>query len=122
MLELLDENLWALSAAMNIILSMTAVALGIRLTQGAGFKCPAALIRWVQRLAFLVLAAALTNSALHAIQIRQAPPLYAALIQLSFIAVLLTSAVRHLSSPPIPSGSSWKHRMRQTAHIERLGR
>lgn len=113
-------NLWAYSALVNGILAMAAVYLGLRLTHGAGFNCPQALLLYFHRIAFMLLALALLNCGLHVIQVRQAPPVYAMLTQLAFLAVLLLSAARHALAPSIPPGASWRRPMHTISFVGAL--
>jgi hypothetical protein len=99
---------WLLSAAMNAVLAMTAVGLGVRLTRGAGFGSALALVRYGQRLAFMLLAFALMNCAIHGLSTRQAPPDFALWVQFAFMAVIATSIIRHILGPPIPKDASWR--------------
>lgn len=110
------SDLWAYSALMHIVLAFVSIGLAVRLTHGAGFTSGPALIRWFQRIAFIILGLAWANCALHGIQIRQAPPLYALMTQLALMFVVATSAVRHMWSPPIPADTSWRRPMKSITY------
>jgi hypothetical protein len=105
-------SLWVASASMNIVLALVAVGLSVTLSHGAGFHCPAALLRLGQRLGFLFLAGALANYALHTIKTEIPPPSYTILMQIGFMWVIAFGALRHyLWQPLIPKGSTWRIRM-----------
>ena len=80
-------------------------------TQGAGFHCPTAFVRLIQRVVLVGLSITLMYNASLIYAENRTPIGSALILNILILISSLVSAWRHLGGPDIPRDASWKRRM-----------
>jgi hypothetical protein len=106
---------WTLSLSALIIFF-----LAFAVTEGAGFHCPLALLRMVQRMILCALSIAAAYAAAFIVYLSWTPPGPILLLCIAFMASTLISAARHMLAPAIAADNTWSGAWR--AAYDRLAR
>lgn len=93
---------WTLSISAAIIF-----VLAFAVTEGAGFRCPLAFLRGVQRLLLCALAICKAYAAAWIAQTGWTPPGPVLILFIMFMLVIMVSAARHLMAPAVNRNNTW---------------
>jgi hypothetical protein len=113
------NQIWAWSASLNALCIVASILFMVRLTHGAGFRCRAAFVRLLHRLALSALIVTMAKCALLQVATRQGPSPEWFYFQIAFTFTMFVGLGRMLQAPTeIPGDATWKRRASLRYFIE----